>query len=245
MRLTYYRDKKVPQLRWMLQQARQLVEARAASAAAASARAAASAASARPEAGGATQTEDGQRLTEEDGRCRRRAADGAKRPAGGGAGAAGGAGGDEYRPSADRPLLVVDLGCGKGDFALLLAAAMPALSVVGVDTNAEAIAYAQSRARDAGLANARFRTADASELDAGCGDAGWCGDVLVALHACGGLSDVALALAARSGASCLICTCCFNKHRYPRSGAQTLLTRHTILSSLRACLMPCADESDV
>ena len=107
----------------------------------------------------------------------------------------------------DRPLRVVDLGCGKGDFALLLAAAMPSLSVVGVDTNSDAIRYAESRAAEAGLTNTTFRTADAAELDGGCGD------VLVALHACGGLSDVALALAARCGASCLICTCCFNKHR--------------------------------
>ena len=38
-------------------------------------------------------------------------------------------------------------------------------------------------------------------------------DVVVALHACGGLSDVALRLSAACGASALVCTCCFNKHR--------------------------------
>ena len=38
-------------------------------------------------------------------------------------------------------------------------------------------------------------------------------DLVVALHACGGLSDVALTVAARSGASCLVCTCCFGQHR--------------------------------
>ena len=38
-------------------------------------------------------------------------------------------------------------------------------------------------------------------------------DVLVALHACGALSDVTLGVAASCGASALVCTCCFNKHR--------------------------------
>ena len=38
-------------------------------------------------------------------------------------------------------------------------------------------------------------------------------DVVVALHACGGLSDIALRLSAACGASALVCTCCFNKHR--------------------------------
>ena len=37
--------------------------------------------------------------------------------------------------------------------------------------------------------------------------------MVVALHACGGLSDVALGVSAACGASALVCTCCFNKHR--------------------------------
>ena len=58
-----------------------------------------------------------------------------------------------------RRTTVVDLGCGKGDFALLLAAALPtSVDVVGIDTNRDAIAFAESRAAAAGLANATFRT---------------------------------------------------------------------------------------
>ena len=38
-------------------------------------------------------------------------------------------------------------------------------------------------------------------------------ELLVALHACGGLSDAALRISAAAAASCLICTCCFNKNR--------------------------------
>jgi SAM-dependent methyltransferase len=139
------------------------------------------------------------------------------------------------------PRRVLDLGCGKGDFTLLLAAAIPNATVLGVDTNGEAIASARQRARSAGLLNVSFRQVSATELlprddstapaadddddappaaRATAAEAGeseedtpLVHDLLVGLHACGGLSDVALSLAARSGSSCLVCTCCFNKHR--------------------------------
>ena len=143
---------------------------------------------------------------------------------------------------------VVDLGCGKGDFTLLLAAALGArVSVLGVDTNAAAVDAARERAAAAGLRNVRFVTADAAALlearappSAGARDgdaplsaperaaglgwtAGWHAgrraELLVALHACGGLSDVALHAAAACGASCLVATCCFGKHRALRQRA--------------------------
>ena len=173
VRLAYYHQKKVPQLRWMLHQAKELLEARAAA--------------------------DG----------RRAAPPLAPRPA---------------RPPAPPPL-VVDLGCGKGDFTLLLAAALPSLRVLGIDTNADAIKYAETRALAAGLRNVRFQMANAAELMGSATESSasadewhrWQADdgaaLLVALHACGGLSDVALRLAAACGASCLVCTCCFGKHR--------------------------------
>ena len=128
--------------------------------------------------------------------------------------------------------VIIDLGCGKGDFTLLLAAALGAgFALLGVDSNPSAISFARARAEAAGLTNAHFRVADASALRAPPGDCGgtdngsfiapwWSvwhagrgASLLVALHACGGLSDVALSLAAACGASCLIATCCFGKHR--------------------------------
>lgn len=189
VRLAYYREKKVPQLRWMLRQARELVEARL------SARAAAAAAVVTM-------------------------------------------GGGERSGSAERtPLRVVDLGCGKGDFSLLLAAAMPTLQVLGVDTNADAIEYAQQRAAIAGLPNARFQTADATALS-GDGTA-----LLVALHACGGLSDVALRLAASWGASCLICTCCFGKHRALSPAAEWDLPNGEEAKDVLCRMADCVDPS--
>mmetsp|Transcript_11014 Transcript_11014/g.35014 ORF Transcript_11014/g.35014 Transcript_11014/m.35014 type:complete len:267 (+) Transcript_11014:952-1752(+) len=179
MRMRYYREKKEPQLRWMLHQARALLEGRQTAAV----------------------------------------------------------------PSSDAEPLVIDLGCGKGDFTLLLAAAMPQLRVLGIDANADAVAYASQRALAAGLTNTCFRVADAASFEAAPPAASaappvtseaaalpskrdggavaslreWHAadgaELVVALHACGGLSDVALGLAARCGASCLVCTCCFGKHR--------------------------------
>ena len=138
----------------------------------------------------------------------------------------------------DGAAVMIDLGCGKGDFTLLLASALGAgVALLGVDTNPSAISFARARAEAAGLTNAHFRVADAAALrsppgrvtgvcgECGAADGGmiapwWSrwhvGDgasLLVALHACGGLSDVALSLAAACGASCLIATCCFGKHR--------------------------------
>ena len=131
---------------------------------------------------------------------------------------------------------ILDLGCGKGDLALLLAASMPERVVLGIDTNKAAIAAAQRRAATAGLSNAHFTCGDARTLlqqdsmgdsvgdlvggtrwQAANGEGSLSDlrgvDALVALHACGGLSDTALAIAAQFGASALVCSCCFNKHR--------------------------------
>jgi hypothetical protein len=99
-----------------------------------------------------------------------------------------------------------------------------------VDNNADAIAAAQERASASSLSNAHFICGNATELLAARPPSQLRDDgaavaenelsraigrvhVLVALHACGGLSDVALELAASSGAAALVCTCCFNKHR--------------------------------
>ena len=184
LRARYLREKKLPQLRWMLQQAFEVLSARASAV-------------------------GGRRL----GR-------------------------------------VLDVGCGKADLALLLAAQMPRLDILCADTNSSALAFARRRAAAAGLQNVSFFHGDASQLaphpdpqlaphpdpqalahrdgrsasaeaccactDDGDGNGDGAGpvvDLLIGLHACGGLSDVALSIAARHGASALVCCCCYNKHR--------------------------------
>ena len=152
---------------------------------------------------------------------------------------------------------ILDLGCGKGDLALLLAASMPERVVFGIDTNKAAIAAARSRAAAAGLSNAHFTCGDARTLlqhdstggtrrqaDSGDG-AGSLSDLhgvdaLVALHACGGLSDTALAIAAQFGASALVCSCCFNKHRRMSPAADWGLqeSEKDVLCRMADCMDP-------
>jgi len=144
---------------------------------------------------------------------------------GGGVGAAGaGAGTGGSVACGEAPLTILDLGCGRADLTLLLAARYPSFRVVGLDSNDSSLQSAVARAQAARLSNVSFLLADAAPQATGEADAAPAlspvdallsstPDVLVALHACGGLSDVAMGLAARWRASAVVCSCCFNKHR--------------------------------
>jgi SAM-dependent methyltransferase len=67
-------------------------------------------------------------------------------------------------PDADEPLSYLELGCGMGHTAMVLAACNPAWQVTAVDFNPGHIAAARQLARDAGLANVRFLEADLASL---------------------------------------------------------------------------------
>jgi 2-polyprenyl-3-methyl-5-hydroxy-6-metoxy-1,4-benzoquinol methylase len=60
---------------------------------------------------------------------------------------------------------VLDLGCGRGLALLALAQAFPQSSFTGYDLTDETIAFAQAQTRQLGLANLRFATLDAAQLD--------------------------------------------------------------------------------
>jgi SAM-dependent methyltransferase len=60
---------------------------------------------------------------------------------------------------------VLDVGCGQGHAANLIARAFPATSVTGLDISEEAIAVARTEALGLGLANARFEVRDITDLD--------------------------------------------------------------------------------
>ena len=104
---------------------------------------------------------------------------------------------------------IVDVGGGRGDLALAVAAAVPADCVVCVvDTNAESLEAGRQRAAEAGLLPRMRFVCDRIENVAPrlhC-------DLVIGLHACGGLSEYALRLAVAQRASFLVCTCCFNSH---------------------------------
>ena len=59
----------------------------------------------------------------------------------------------------------LDVGCGQGHAANLIARAFPATSVTGLDISEEAIAVARTEARGLGLANTRFEVRDITDLD--------------------------------------------------------------------------------
>ena len=130
----------------------------------------------------------------------------------GGGGGGGGGGGRGGRPW---PLRVVDIGGGKGTLAAAIAERFgPAeVSVRVVDVMAAAVFKGRARARRLGTANIGFFHGDASRSDLeglfadGCDGDGV--DLVVALHACGALSDVALAQAVNSGAGFVVAPCCY------------------------------------
>jgi 2-polyprenyl-3-methyl-5-hydroxy-6-metoxy-1,4-benzoquinol methylase len=59
---------------------------------------------------------------------------------------------------------VVDIGCGAGVAAAVIAAAYPESTVIGIDPSTHAIAAAAERAADAGLDNLSFRTGTFDDL---------------------------------------------------------------------------------
>lgn len=65
-------------------------------------------------------------------------------------------------PEPDAPFHFVDLGCGRGFTALMLAATNPGWTVTGLDFHPGHIAAAQALAAQAGIANCRFVEADLS-----------------------------------------------------------------------------------
>lgn len=111
-----------------------------------------------------------------------------------------------------RPLSVVDIGGGKGSLASALVERFGgAVLVHVVDVARAPLANGAARAAQRGLGNLRFVLADASSarLDAHALGAGCAVDLVVALHACGALSDVAIAQAVRHGAGFVVCPCCY------------------------------------
>ena len=114
-----------------------------------------------------------------------------------------------------RRLRVVDVGGGRGLLSNLLAESFGEddVEVLVVDISRSATRNGAMRARRRGIGNVRYEAGDASSLDVG-GDAP--ADVVVALHACGVLSDVALGHACAAGAAFVVCPCCFRSNPHLR-----------------------------
>lgn len=99
---------------------------------------------------------------------------------------------------------VVDFGAGGGHQTLFLARAFPEASFALVDLKRRSLDVAERRVQRAGLANVRVvhgRIEDFREDF----------DVGVALHACGGASDAALARCVEKKATFVVAPCCVGK----------------------------------
>jgi 2-polyprenyl-3-methyl-5-hydroxy-6-metoxy-1,4-benzoquinol methylase len=107
-----------------------------------------------------------------------------------------------------RKLSILDIGGGKGLLATYLGQAIHDVKIHVVDICEGAVANGQSKAKRLQLP-VEFQIADASSNDVVDHIEA---DVVVALHACGHLSDVALAHAVYRRAGFVIVPCCFNSN---------------------------------
>lgn len=115
---------------------------------------------------------------------------------------------------------IIDMGCGKGDLTLNVAACLPNVSVVGIDPNELSLRVARMRAVEHEIPNVKFFAQSAEDLLARKDMSEELTNlsksskvIFIGLHACGGLSDLLVALATKWDAEMLCATCCF--HRYP------------------------------
>jgi SAM-dependent methyltransferase len=158
-----------------------------------------------------------------------------------------------------RPLRIVDFGCGSGAVVLALAALFPPSEAlfVGVDMKLEAIDLLHKRAAEAGFDHVKGVVVMAEDFCWGCsGSGGGDGegdgdgnnnertndddddnphafDVALALHACGNATDVAIELAARSGAAFAVSPCCLGKLRFSSQGGSSFHPALRVLQSTR------------
>ena len=112
---------------------------------------------------------------------------------------------------------VVDVGGGRGDLAVHIAAAFPDIGrVTVVDLNKKSLEAGREYARTRGVQERmRFECDDFASFFGGDGGGGGADeppvDLVVALHACGDLSDLALRFALERGADFCVCPCCYTK----------------------------------
>jgi SAM-dependent methyltransferase len=116
-----------------------------------------------------------------------------------------------------RKLSILDVGGGKGLLAHYLSCMIENVEIHVVDISAGAVANgmkkavrSQKRKDIRPLSMVNFQLADASSSKLAEVDA----DVVVGLHACGHLTDIALAHAVERRASFVIVPCCFNSNSH-------------------------------
>ena len=116
------------------------------------------------------------------------------------------------------PRRILDVGGGRGDLAVAVASGLPTVEVVIVDCNGSSVEAGRDYSRRRGVADRiEFLTMTFGEyLDLyNSADNPRDIDFVMALHACGDLSDQALSFAEENGLRFAVCPCCYCK-RYLR-----------------------------
>lgn len=113
---------------------------------------------------------------------------------------------------------VLDVGGGRGDLAIALALGLgPDTRVTVVDMNEASLEAGRLFAEQCGVADRMDWICDNfvkfASTDNVSGE-NHCVDMVVALHACGNLSDLALDYAVNQNAGFLVCPCCYSKMKH-------------------------------
>ena len=137
----------------------------------------------------------------------------------------------QLAPSIEKPVHLIDMGCGKGylTFAAydwLNRQAAGAVDVHGIEARTELVELCNRVARESGLEKLRFEagTIDSTKLERV--------DVLIALHACDTATDDAIAKGIAAGAKLIVVSPCCQKEVRPQLIPPPVLAdalRHGIL----------------
>jgi len=132
----------------------------------------------------------------------------------------------------DRPLHVVDMGCGKGYLTFAVAHLLGARAAVrGIERRPDLVEKCNAVAQAHGFASLQFSVGEIASVPAGPVD------VLIALHACDTATDDALAQGLRAGAALLVVAPCCQKELRPQLTAPPVLAgalRHGIFQERQA-----------
>lgn len=113
-----------------------------------------------------------------------------------------------------RPLKILDIGGGRGHLANYLASRLgeEVANVHVIDIDSRTVRNGAKEAKQRSL-NVQYEVGDATKLFVTAkGDIENNYDVVIALHACGGLTDVALAFATTNKAALVVTPCCFHSN---------------------------------
>ncbi|MBK8856581.1 MAG: SAM-dependent methyltransferase [Opitutaceae bacterium] len=133
---------------------------------------------------------------------------------------------------ADRPLRVVDMGCGKGYLTFAVASLLGArATVLGIERRPDLVDKCNAAARAHGFANLQFTVGEIGATDPGAMD------ILIALHACDTATDDALDQGLKAGATLLVVSPCCQKELRAQLAAPAVLAdalRHGIFQERQA-----------